>query len=304
MSSPLLEVRDLVVRFGARRLFSMGWQKHSIDAVAGVSFSVQAGETFAIVGESGSGKTTLARAILGLLVPHAGEVRFEDRTVDCLSAAERKIRRREITAIFQDPIGSLSPRFTVRRLLSEPFKIHGFDDRDLDAEVERLLDLVGLSRRLADRLPHQLSGGQARRVGDVSVQGEVLNLLNDLRETLGLSMLIITHNLHVVRHIADRMAIMYLGRLVEQGDTDAIFRSPYHPYALALLSAIPESDPTRRRTRISLDGEVPSLIHRPTGCELHGRCPFVQPLCLAQAPASTTSADGRLYTCHYPLPQP
>ena len=165
MTTSLLEVRDLVIRFGARRLFSTGWHRNSIDAVAGVSFTVKAGETFAIVGESGSGKTTLALAILGLLSPHAGEIRYEGRAIDSLSGPERKIRRREIAAIFQDPVGSLSPRFTVRRLLAEPFKIHGFDCRDLDTEVERLLDLVGLSRRLADRLPHQLSGGQARRVG-------------------------------------------------------------------------------------------------------------------------------------------
>jgi len=325
MSGSLLEIRDLVVRFGVRKPLSIGRRTNSIDAVAGVSFTVEAGETFALVGESGSGKTTLARAILGLLSPHAGEVRFEGRPVNGLSKPELRTRRRDITAIFQDPIGSLSPRFTVRRLLSEPFRIHGLADRDLDEEVQRLLALVGLPYRFADRLPHQLSGGQARRVGvaralalsprlviadeptaglDVSVQGEVLNLLNDLRETLGLSMLIITHNLHVVRHIADRMAIMYLGRLVELGDTDAIFRGPNHPYGLALLSATPDPDPDVQLNRISLEGEVPSLLNRPSGCEFHGRCPFARPLCRNEAPAITTGTDGRVYTCHYPLPQP
>jgi oligopeptide/dipeptide ABC transporter ATP-binding protein len=323
MSGPLLEIRDLVVRFGARRPL-IGRRTQSIDAVAGVSFTVQAGETFALVGESGSGKTTLARAILGLLAPHAGEVRFDGRPVNGLSKPDSKALHHDIAAIFQDPIGSLSPRLSVRRLLSEPFRIHGLADRDLDAEVERLLRLVGLSSRIADRLPHQLSGGQARRVGvaralalsprlviadeptaglDVSVQGEVLNLLNDLRETLGLSMLIITHNLHVVRHVADRMAIMYLGRLVEVGDTDAIFRCPRHPYGLALLSANPDPDPNVRLKRISLEGEVPSLVNRPSGCEFHGRCPFVRERCRNEAPAITTGADGRIYTCHYPLGQ-
>jgi oligopeptide/dipeptide ABC transporter ATP-binding protein len=322
MSGPLLEIRDLVVRFGARRSLSIGRRTNSIDAVAGVSLTVEAGETFALVGESGSGKTTLARAILGLLLPHSGEVRFEGRSIHGLSGAGFKALRRDITAIFQDPIGSLSPRLTVRSLLSEPFRIHGLGHRDLDSEVERLLALVGLSGRIADRLPHQLSGGQARRVGvaralalsprlviadeptaglDVSVQGEVLNLLNDLRETLGLTVLIITHNLHVVRHIADRMAIMYLGRLVELGGTDAIFRSPNHPYGLALLSANPDPNPGARLNRISLEGEVPSLLRRPSGCEFHGRCPFVQALCRKEAPAITTGTDGRVYTCHYPL---
>ena len=322
MSGSLLEIRDLVIRFGARSPLSMGRGTNSIDAVAGVSFTVEAGETFAVVGESGSGKSTLARAILGLLAPHAGEVLFEGRSVSGLTDIELKHRRRNIAAIFQDPIGSLSPRFTVRRLLSEPFRIHGLAHRDLDGEVERLLALVGLPRQFADRLPHQLSGGQARRVGvaralalsprlviadeptaglDVSVQGEVLNLLNELRETLNLSMLIITHNLHVVRHIANRMAIMYLGRLVELGDTDAIFRGPNHPYGLALLSANPDPNPKVRSRRISLEGEVPSLLNRPSGCELHGRCPFVRPLCRTEVPTITTGADGRVYACHYPL---
>jgi oligopeptide/dipeptide ABC transporter ATP-binding protein len=209
----------------------------------------------------------------------------------------------------------------VRALLAEPFRIHGVADRDLDAEVERLLGLVGLPRGFADRLPHQLSGGQARRVGvaraialspklviadeptaglDVSVQGEVLNLLNDLRETLGLAMLIITHNLNVVRHVADRMAIMYLGRFVEVGTTEAIFAGPRHPYGLALLSANPEPDPDAQPQRISLEGEVPSLLDRPSGCEFHGRCPFARERCRVEAPAVTVDPEGRLFTCHYP----
>ena len=322
MSDPLLEVRDLVIRFGARKPWSIGRRSTSIDAVAGVSFTVQTGETFALVGESGSGKSTLARAILGLQSPYAGEVRFEGRSVHGLSAAHLKLLRRDIAAIFQDPVGSLSPRLTVRRLLSEPFQIHGLAHRDMDAEVERLLELVGLPRQFADRLPHQLSGGQARRVGvaralalsprlviadeptaglDVSVQGEVLNLLNDLRETLNLSLLIITHNLHVVRHIADRMAIMYLGRLVEIGDTDTIFKRPNHPYGLALLSANPDPNPEVRLHRITLEGDVPSLLNRPSGCEFHGRCPYVQPLCHREPPTITSDSDGHVYTCHYPL---
>jgi peptide/nickel transport system ATP-binding protein len=290
--------------------------------VAGVSFQVGTGETVALVGESGSGKTTLARAVVGLVPIFSGSVRFDGKPVAGLSGDALKALRRSVAMIFQDPVGSLSPRFTVRALLSEPFRIHGLADRDLDAEVDRLLGLVGLPRRMADRYPHQLSGGQARRVGvaraialsprlviadeptaglDVSVQGEVLNLLNELRETLGLSMLIITHNLNIVRHVADRMAIMYLGRFVEQGDTGTIFAGPRHPYGLALLSANPEPDPDAQLDRIALEGEVPSLLARPSGCEFHGRCPFVEADCRVIPPAETADPDGRLFTCHHPL---
>jgi oligopeptide/dipeptide ABC transporter ATP-binding protein len=319
----LLEVEDLVVRFsvgGGLAAFSGGGPRW-IDAVAGVSLNLAAGETMALVGESGSGKTTLARAITGLIPAQEGSVRFEGRSVLGLGAAERRKLRRETAMIFQDPIGSLSPRYSVRGLLAEPFRIHGLADRDLDAEVNRLLGLVGLPVAIAERYPHQLSGGQARRVGvaraialspklvvadeptaglDVSVQGEVLNLLNELRERLGLAMLIITHNLSIVRHIADRMAIMYLGRFVEQGETGAIFDRPRHPYSLALLSANSEPDPDARPHRIALEGEVPSLLARPSGCEFHGRCPFAQARCRREAPALIEAPDGRRFACHFP----
>jgi oligopeptide/dipeptide ABC transporter ATP-binding protein len=319
----LLQVEDLVVRFsvGGGLAGLIGRGPRWIDAVAGVSLNLAAGETMALVGESGSGKTTLARAITGLVPVQEGRVRFEGRSVLGLGAAERKKLRRETAMIFQDPIGSLSPRYSVRGLLAEPFKIHGLADRNLDAEVNRLLSLVGLPAAIAERYPHQLSGGQARRVGvaraialspklvvadeptaglDVSVQGEVLNLLNELRERLGLAMLIITHNLSIVRHIADRMAIMYLGRFVEQGETGAIFARPRHPYSLALLSANSEPDPDARPHRIALEGEVPSLLARPSGCEFHGRCPFAQARCRGEAPAMIEAPDGRRFACHFP----
>jgi peptide/nickel transport system ATP-binding protein len=321
----LLEVEDLIVRFsigGGLAGLTAGGPRW-IDAVAGISLNLAAGETMALVGESGSGKTTLARAIAGLVPVQEGRVRFEGRSVLSLGAAERKKLRRETAMIFQDPIGSLSPRYSVRGLLAEPFKIHGLADRNLDAEVNRLLSLVGLPAAIAERYPHQLSGGQARRVGvaraialspklvvadeptaglDVSVQGEVLNLLNELRERLGLAMLIITHNLSIVRHIADRMAIMYLGRFVEQGETGAIFARPRHPYSLALLSANSEPDPDARPHRIALEGEVPSLLARPSGCEFRGRCPFAQARCRGEAPAMIEAPDGRRFACHFPLP--
>lgn len=286
--SALLEVEDLVVKFG------------DLTAVAGVSFQIKAGETYAIVGESGSGKTTVIRAIAGLIESHGGSAKFEGQELRGLPERQFRPLRRDIAMMFQDPVGSLSPRQTVRSLITEPYRIQGMKDRDLDAEARRLLEMVGLTKDFAGRYPYQLSGGQARRVGvaralalepkliladeptaglDVSVQGELLNLLNDLRERLGLAMAIITHNLNVVRHVADRMGIMYLGRFVEEGSTEVIFAEPRHPYTLCLLSANPEPDPDARLERIALKGEPPSLKNRPQGCEFRARCPFAEDLC-------------------------
>ncbi len=224
--------------------------------------------------------------------------------------------------MFQDPVGCLSPRRTVRSLILEPFKIHRIGHKNWNAETKRLLEMVGLSDSFSGRYPHQLSGGQARRVGvaralalspkliiadeptaglDVSVQGEVLNLLAKLQADLGVSFLIITHNLSVVRHISDRMAIMYLGRFVEQGITDEIFYHPRHPYTHALLSANPNPDPDDPKEQVELKGEIPSLMNRPRGCEFHPRCPCVQDRCRSEAPPLETIAPGHLVTCHYPI---
>ena len=323
--SALLEIADLHVRFGIPTGFlgSLGiGPQHTIEAVAGVSITVEEAETVAIVGESGSGKTTLARAAAGLVPAEHGSVSFRGEELLGLGEAALRPHRRDIAMMFQDPVGSLSPRLTVKSLITEPFKIQGMKERDLNAEAARLLGLVGLPAEFAQRYPYQLSGGQARRVGvaralalepkliladeptaglDVSVQGEVLNLLGDLRDRLGLSIMIITHNLNVVRHIADRMAIMYLGRFVEQGPTDEIFKHPRHPYTLALLSANPEPDPDAQLDRVELKGEVPSLMNRPGGCEFHTRCPFVQERCRGEAPAIAQDRPGHLLTCHYPL---
>jgi len=318
----LLEVSDLRVSFRVGGLSArLAGRATEIEAVSGVSFSLDRGSTFALVGESGSGKTTLARSLNGLQPAVAGSIRFDGQELRGLSNAGMKPIRQRMPMMFQDPVGSLSPRLSVRSLLTEPFAIHGLSNRDLDAEVRRLLALVGLPRDFAERYPHQLSGGQARRVGvaraialdpvlviadeptaglDVSVQGEVLNLLNDLRDRMGLSMLIITHNLHVVRQIADRMAVMYLGRFVEQGETEAIFTKPRHPYTAALLSANPEPDPDKVHQRISLPADVPSLLARPKGCEFHTRCPQAQPRCSTEAPLPVVVGDSRL-TCHFPL---
>ncbi|MCL6286113.1 ABC transporter ATP-binding protein [Ruegeria sp. 2012CJ41-6] len=284
----LLNVVDLKTSYGP------------VNVLAGVSFFVEPGETYALVGESGSGKTTVIRAIAGLAPAQDGSVTFEGQEIRGAPESVMRPLRKDMAMMFQDPVGSLSPRLTIRSLITEPYRIQGMKDRDLDAEAKRLLGMVNLPAHFADRYPYQLSGGQARRVGvaralalepkliladeptaglDVSVQGELLNLLNDLRERLGLAMVIITHNLSVVRHVADRMGIMYLGRLVEEGTTEAIFHDPRHPYTRCLLSANPEPDPDARLDRIALKGEPPSLLKRPSGCEFRERCPFAKDIC-------------------------
>jgi len=324
--SALLEVDNLRVRFrsiGLLRAMASAVDDPFIDAVCNVSLRVHPGETLGLVGESGSGKSTIARAIMGLTPAHDGSsIRFDGEELVGLSQRGYGSHRRHMAMMFQDPVGSLSPRLTVRSLITEPFKIHGITGSDLDAEAARLLKMVGLTEDFARRFPHQLSGGQARRVGvaralaldpkliiadeptaglDVSVQGEVLNLLARLQEELKISILIITHNLNVVRHITDRMAIMYLGRFVEQGPTEEIFSRPRHPYTEALLSANPEPDPDARQDRVEIRGEVPSLMNRPPGCEFHNRCLYAGDKCRHTAPDISGEGEDHVYTCHFPL---
>ena len=321
----LLEVERLRVRFrtmGPIRARLAGVADPFLDAVLDVSFTLKAGTTFALVGESGSGKTTLGRAILGLVPVHGGAVRFDGKAIQGTSDSAFQPLRRRIAMMFQDPVASLSPRLTVKSLITEPFLIHGLRDRNLDQEAKRLLDMVGLPAGFVARYPHELSGGQARRVGvaralaltpkliiadeptaglDVSVQGEILNLMNRLQQELGLAYLIITHNLAVVRHISDEMAIMYMGRFVERGPTSRIFAAPSHPYTHGLLAAEPHPDPDRRRQQVELKGEVPSLARRPSGCEFHTRCPHAQPNCRSETPAPHDMGPGHRVLCHYPL---
>jgi peptide/nickel transport system ATP-binding protein len=323
--SALLEVKAVRIRFrnkGQLKALIDRDNNPYIEGVCGVSFNLEEGQTFALVGESGAGKTTLARSIIGLVTPHEGSIKFQGNELTGLSDSKFKKYRRDIAMMFQDPLGCLSPRITVKSLITEPFKIHSIRDRDLDAEAERLLNMVGLPQSFAGNYPHQLSGGQARRVGvaralalspklivadeptaglDVSVQGEILNLLAGLQEKLGVSLLIITHNLAVVRHISDRMGIMYLGRFVEKGYTDEIFAHPLHPYTHALLSAHPNPDPDNQKKHVALKGEVPSLINRPTGCEFHTRCPFTQDNCRDEFPGTTAAGERHLFYCHHPL---
>ena len=321
----LLEVENVRIRFRSKNRIQALMDRDQdpyIEAVCGVSFTLEPGETLAMVGESGAGKTTLARSIIGLATLRQGSIRFLGNELSNLSDAAFSQFRRNIAMMFQDPVGCLSPRRTVRSLILEPFKIHRIGHKNWTAETKRLLEMVGLSDSFSGRYPHQLSGGQARRVGvaralalspkliiadeptaglDVSVQGEVLNLLAKLQADLGVSFLIITHNLSVVRHISDRMAIMYLGRFVEQGITDEIFYHPRHPYTHALLSANPNPDPDDLKEQVELKGEIPSLMNRPRGCEFHPRCPCVQDRCRSEAPPLETVAPDHLVTCHYPI---
>ena len=324
-TAPLLAVRDLKVRFrtmgpvGARL---RGVADPFVDAVLDASLSVGHGETLGLVGESGSGKTTLGRTILNLTRASAGSVRFEGREVLGLPERALKPLRRDMAMMFQDAIGSLSRRKSVRALITEPFVIHGVKGLDLDREAERLADLVQLPRSFLGRYPHELSGGQARRVGvaralalnpkliiadeptaglDVSVQGEILTLMADLQAEKGLSYLLITHNLPVVRHISDRLAIMYMGRIVETGPAEDVFVRPAHPYTEALVRGVPQPDPDLKRKEPPLRGEIPSLLNRPAGCEFASRCPFAKDLCRTAKPLHSALPGGRVLACHFPL---
>ena len=323
--TPLLEVSDLCVRFrvmGVVRARLTGVRNPFVDAVLDASLALAHGKTIGLVGESGSGKTTLGRAVMGLVEARSGRVRFEGRDVLGLSPAEFKPLRRHMAMMFQDPVGSLSPRQTLKSLITEPFEIHRPEGFDVDVEADRLCDMVRLPRSFLSRYPHELSGGQARRVGvarslalnpkliiadeptaglDVSVQGEILNLMGELQAEHGLGYLIISHNLPVVRHICDELAIMYLGRLVERGTCEPIFERPAHPYTEALVRGVPQPDPDKRRTLLSIAGEVPSVTNRPEGCEFHPRCKYATARCRVERPGEATLRDGRVVTCHHPL---
>ena len=321
----LLEIDQLRVRFrslGPIKALLKGNKDPYLDAVVDVSMALVQGETYGIVGESGAGKTTLGRTIVGLASATSGSIRLNNTELTNLPEKEYKSHRREIGMMFQDPVASLSPRLTVRALLSEPFQIHQVNVNQIDQNIERLLNMVGLLPDFLDRYPHELSGGQARRVGvaralaleprliiadeptaglDVSVQGEILNLMADLQDQLKISYLIISHNLPVVRHVSDKIAIMYLGRFVEQGNAEAIFNQPGHPYTKALLEGVPQPDPDKRREIISIEGEVPSLADRPTGCEFHTRCNYAQSHCKQEQPTLQKLGSNQYVRCHFPL---
>ncbi len=315
----LLEATDLVKHFAASRNL-LGRPTAFVRAVDGVSFHVEAGETLALVGESGCGKSTVSRLVLRLIEPDSGSVRFEGRDLLALDDTELRAFRRQAQIIFQDPYASLNPRMTVAQILGEPLALHDLvPPARRRARIEELLTLVGLQPRFARRYPHEFSGGQRQRIAiaralavepkliicdepvsalDVSIRSQILNLLRDLQERLGLSYIFVSHDLAVVKHIADRVAVMNLGNIVETAETSALFAAPRHPYSRALLSAIPVAKPQAKRTRMLLQGEMPSALNPPSGCRFHTRCPFAIERCLMEAPGLITDGNGHAAACH------
>jgi oligopeptide/dipeptide ABC transporter ATP-binding protein len=319
-ATPLLEVRNLVRHFrvGARKLFG---KQETVRAVDGVSFDLQSGETLGLVGESGCGKSTTGRLVLGIDRPSTGEVRFRGQRVEGLSIGDWRRLRREMQMVFQDPYGALDPRIPAAAQIREPLDIHGIgDSAERESRVQDMLDAVKLPRPLRDRYPHELSGGQQQRVViaralilrpkllvcdepvsalDVSVQAQVVNLLASLQKQLGLAYLFISHDLGIVRHICQRVAVMYLGEIVETADRKELFDRPVHPYSQSLISAIPVPDPNAGRRRILLKGDPPSPMNLPTGCRFHTRCPFAEPICAEQKPALRAVGNRRTAACHF-----
>jgi oligopeptide/dipeptide ABC transporter ATP-binding protein len=324
---PLVQVRDLKMHFPIRSGFLIQRQVGAVRAVDGVNFDVLRGETLGLVGESGCGKSTTARLITRLLTPTAGTISWEGRDIAGLSRKELKPLRREMQMIFQDPYSSLNPRKTVGTIIGEPFIIHGVesDERRRKVLVQALMEQVGLNPEHYNRLPHQFSGGQRQRIGvaraialkpklivadepvsalDVSIQAQILNLLKELQKDLGLTIIFIAHDLSVVRHTCDRVAVMYLGKIVELAHSDELYHHPRHPYTGALLSAVPVPDPrlARNKHRQVLGGDVPSPSNPPSGCRFHTRCPkFVEGTCDVLDPPLEPKEGGNVAACHFPL---
>jgi len=318
VSAPLLEVRDL------RKSFPVGGggfrRRARLVAVDGVDLDIVSGETVGLVGESGCGKSTLARLVLRLIEPDSGAIRFEERDLRALGRRELRGMRRRMQIVFQDPFASLNPRMTVGETIAEGLRVHGIATGEArDRRVAELLEIVGLAPEHAARYPHEFSGGQRQRIGiaralaleprlivadepvsslDVSIQAQILNLLLDLQKRFGIAYLFISHDLRVVRHLARRVAVMYLGRIVEYGPAEGLFARPQHPYTEALLSAVPVPDPTRRGKRIVLKGDVPSPIAPPPGCPFHPRCPKAIARCATERPALREVSPGHVTACH------
>lgn len=319
--TPLLEVRNLTKHFnvGGRGLFRRDTQ--TVKALDDVSFTVGKGKTFAIVGESGCGKSTLGRSLLRLEQPTRGQVRLDGTDVTTASAATLRAMRRKMQIVFQDPFSSLHPKMTAGQLVAEPMLLHRIATRkDVRERVARLFDLVGLAPYQMDRYPHQFSGGQRQRIAiaralavdpslivcdepvsalDVSIQAQIINLLTDLQEKLGVSYVFISHDLGVVRYISHEIAVMYLGRIIEQGPKDELFASPKHPYTKALLSAVPRPDPSYRSRRIVLKGDLPNPLDPPPGCSFSSRCAHVREMCREVGPELETVSPQHRAACHF-----
>jgi oligopeptide/dipeptide ABC transporter ATP-binding protein len=326
MSDALVEVRDVVKHFPITSGIVMQRQVGAVHAVDGVSFDVLRGETLGIVGETGCGKSTTARLITRLLEPTSGSVAFEGRDISHLKPGQIKPLRKEMQMIFQDPYSSLNPRKTVGSIIAEPFKIHGLNEAKGERKraVQELMEQVGLNPEHFNRYPHEFSGGQRQRIGvaralalqpkliiadepvsalDVSIQAQILNLLQDLQRELGITLVLIAHDLSVVRHMCDRVAVMYLGKIVELADSETLYTRPRHPYTGALLSAVPVPDPelAAARKRQIPGGDVPSPTNPPPACRFHPRCPKVQDLCREDEPLLSPKSSGSLAACHFPL---
>jgi oligopeptide transport system ATP-binding protein len=321
IATPVLEVRGLSKFFSVRSGL-LRRERGRVYAVDDVSFSLMAGETLGLVGESGCGKSTLARAVVRLHEPSSGEIWIKGRDFLALRASALKAARADIQLIFQDPYSSLNPRMSIGAILEEPFKLHGVrTTAERRRRVAALLEQVGMGSDAADRFPHEFSGGQRQRVGiaraialepeivicdepvsalDVSIQSQVLNLLRDLQRRLGLSYLFISHDLAVVRYISDRIAVMYLGRVVELADTDELYRNPQHPYTRALLESVPLADPRQRGKGEPLEGDVPSPRNPPSGCHFHTRCKYAQEICRRRVPELLVLRTSRTHqvACH------
>jgi peptide/nickel transport system ATP-binding protein len=319
----LLELDDLKVYFPITSGIVLDRHVGDIKAVDGVTLSIARGETLGLVGESGCGKTTLGRAILRLYEPTSGRILFEGRDITHLKERQLRTLRRRIQMVFQDPYASLNPRHSVGRIVAEPLRVHGIAGRDASgSRVRELLEVVGLPSDAANRYPHEFSGGQRQRIGlaralalnpelivcdepvsalDVSIQAQIVNLMEKLQEELGLTYLFIAHDLAVVRHISTRVAVMYLGKIVEVAPADDLYENPLHPYTITLLSAIPIPDPAVERARrpIRVSGDLPSPANPPAACRFHTRCPFVQPRRCAEHEPLLRPVDGHLVACHF-----
>jgi peptide/nickel transport system ATP-binding protein len=319
---PILEVSGLTKTFKVGSRFSAGGRQ-IVQALSGVSFEVFAGETIGLVGESGCGKSTLGRCLLRLYEIDAGSVIFKGHDISKMSERALRPLRADMQMVFQDPNASLNPRRRIGDLIAEPLRVHGkHSEADIAARLEELMTLVGLAPEFLTRFPHEFSGGQRQRIGiaraialspsliiadepvsalDVSIQAQIVNLLSDLQTRLDLTYVFIAHDLSVVRQIADRTAVMYLGTIVEIGETDTVLHSPAHPYTASLISAVPVPDPAQKSNRTILQGEPPSPANPPSGCRFHTRCPIAQPVCATETPVLAPRGANRSAACHFPL---